>query len=128
MQAEIEVDLERVVAAADDHPEPAEFADWLRQGGLSPDQAGERVTVASLHYAKGREWKAVFLIDLTRGVLPHRKNPDPDEERRLLHVGVSRAADHLTLVAPQRLPGRGEGPSPLLEQIRDLCQLTDLRD
>jgi DNA helicase-2/ATP-dependent DNA helicase PcrA len=127
MQAEIEADLERVLAVAEDHPEPAGFADWLRQGGLSPDQAGERVTVATLHYAKGREWKAVFLIDLTRGVLPHRKNPDPDEERRLLHVGVSRAADHLTLVAPQRLPGRGEGPSPLLKEIRDLCQLTDLR-
>ncbi len=119
-------DVERVAALAAGLA-PAELAARLRQGALAPEAPPERVTLASLHHAKGREWAAVFLLDLTQGVLPHRLADDPAEERRLLYVGLSRARDHLWLCAPERLPGRGEGPSPLLAELRDGCELVDLR-
>ncbi len=123
----IRADWQRVARAAALHPDPAELAAWLRQGGLAPAAGGDRITLASLHYAKGREWPVVFLIDLTRGVIPHRGNADADEERRLLHVGLSRAGERLYLCAPARLPGRGEGPSPLLAELAELCRVSDLR-
>ncbi len=123
----IRADLERVAAEAAGRAGPAELAAWLRQGGLAPTTAEDRITLASLHYAKGREWDVVFLIDLTDGVLPHRHNLDRGEERRLLHVGISRARERLTLCAPQRLPGRGEGPSPFLAGLADACDVRDLR-
>ena len=125
--AAIQADLERVAEAAGERDGPLELAAWIRQGGLAVAPGGDAVTVASLHFAKGREWDVVFLIDLTRGVLPHRHNPDREEERRLLHVGVSRAREQLYLCAPERLPGRGEGVSPLLTGLADACQVSDLR-
>lgn len=60
----------------------------------------ERVTLSSLHAAKGLEWEAVFLIGLAEGLLPlvHATSPAAlAEERRLLYVGVTRARRHLTL-------------------------------
>jgi len=123
---EVARDVERAAGLAAELA-PEELGARLRAGALAPEQAGGRVTLASLHHAKGREWAAVFLLDLTQGVLPHRRAEDEQEERRLLFVGLSRARDHLWLCAPERLPGRGEGPSRFLEELADGCELVDLR-
>ena len=52
------------------------------------------------HRAKGLEFDAVFLPRLLDGELPFRarkSEADPDEERRLLYVGITRAREHLFL-------------------------------
>lgn len=56
------------------------------------------VTLSTLHASKGLEWKAVFLIGLSEGILPVAMAVTPaqkEEERRLLYVGVTRAQKHL---------------------------------
>jgi DNA helicase-2/ATP-dependent DNA helicase PcrA len=66
--------------------------------GHAPSMAG--VTLASLHAAKGLEWRAVFLPGLTDGILPiiYAKTEEAiEEERRLLYVGVTRAQERLYL-------------------------------
>jgi DNA helicase-2/ATP-dependent DNA helicase PcrA len=66
--------------------------------GHAPSMAG--VTLASLHAAKGLEWRAVFLPGLTDGILPiiYAKTDDAiEEERRLLYVGITRAQERLYL-------------------------------
>lgn len=75
----------------------AELMDRAAQQDV-PVAAG--VTLASLHAAKGMEWQAVFLVGLNEGVLPHgAANSDAEiaEEKRLLYVGVTRAARQLEL-------------------------------
>ena len=67
------------------------------------------VTLASIHAAKGLEWRAVFVIGCSDGLIPlqHADTPESiEEERRLLYVAVTRAEHDLTLSwARSRQPG-----------------------
>lgn len=58
------------------------------------------VRCMSLHQAKGMEFPIVFISGVVEGTLPHtrNRNVDLEEERRLLYVGVTRAAQYLYLV------------------------------
>ena len=58
----------------------------------------------TLHRAKGLEFDAVFLPRLLDGELPYRarrSEANPEEERRLLYVGITRAREHLFLSWPR---------------------------
>ncbi len=63
------------------------------------------VTLSTLHAAKGLEWRYVYLIGASDGLLP-LDGADVDEERRLCYVGVTRARDELHISwAGARSPG-----------------------
>ncbi|MDR1387770.1 MAG: ATP-dependent helicase [Propionibacteriaceae bacterium] len=81
------------------------------------DQAG--LTLATLHAAKGRQWRAVALVGLQEGDLPHgraRTAEDLAEERRLFYVGLTRAQDHLRL-SWNRGGGAGRPASRFLAEL-----------
>jgi DNA helicase-2/ATP-dependent DNA helicase PcrA len=81
----------------------AEFATWLdtATGGAAaaPGAGGGRgVDLVTFHRAKGLEWSVVFVTGLERGLVPISwsvSDPALAEERRLLHVALSRAEDEL---------------------------------
>ena len=54
------------------------------------------VALATLHAAKGLEWKKVYLAGVSSEILPWGSQP-VDEERRLFYVGVTRAQESLVI-------------------------------
>ena len=70
-----------------------------------------RVTITTIHRAKGLEWPVVFVPGCNAGLIPLAKSPNLAEERRLLYVAVTRASERLFLYATNDRP-----LSPFLEQ------------
>jgi DNA helicase-2/ATP-dependent DNA helicase PcrA len=88
-------------------------------------QDTDKVTLMTLHNAKGLEYPAVFLTGLEDGVFPHmRALGDPkelEEERRLCYVGITRAERKLYLTRAYSRNTWGQnnynGPSRFLSEI-----------
>lgn len=73
------------------------------------NQPTERVTISTIHAAKGLEWPVVFVPAVYNGSIPHSRAEVLEEERRLLYVAMTRAQALLYLSVPIRQPRLGEG-------------------
>ena len=126
-------------AAHDAEARGETLAEFLDHAALASDtdqfDPDARVTLMTLHAAKGLEFPLVFLAGLEEGLFPHSRtlnNPDElEEERRLCYVGMTRAMNTLILTrahyrrrygndAPEMsIPSRflEEVPSQLIENL-----------
>jgi DNA helicase-2/ATP-dependent DNA helicase PcrA len=126
-------------AAHDAEARGETLADFLDNAALASDtdqfDPEARVTLMTLHAAKGLEFPLVFLAGLEEGLFPHSRtlnNPEElEEERRLCYVGMTRAMNTLILTrahyrrrygndAPEMsIPSRfiEEIPSQLVENL-----------
>jgi len=98
--------LKELANAAHDAEERGEtLADFLDHAALASDtdqfDPNARVTLMTLHAAKGLEFPLVFLAGLEEGLFPHSRtlsSPEElEEERRLCYVGMTRAMNSLIL-------------------------------
>ena len=108
-------DLEGLEQVADLHPDPAGFEPWLR-GVLAMPSTSIGITLSTVHRVKGREWPAVVLFGVNDGIIPHRLSTDREEERRVLHVGITRGHRHVVVLADAAKPspflGEFDGTAP----------------
>ena len=99
------------------------------------DPRANRISLLTLHAAKGLEFPVVFIVGCAEGTLPFRWPGDDDadaeaEERRLLFVGVSRAQSHLYLSHARKRMRNGVAtdarPSPFLSVFtEELAERTE---
>ncbi|MDP3058767.1 MAG: 3'-5' exonuclease, partial [bacterium] len=99
----------------------------VTQGDESEGDVASKVTLMSLHSAKGLEFSIVFMIGMEEGVFPHYRSTEDqaelEEERRLCYVGMTRARERLYLIHAFRrmLFGRSNNNrvSRFIEEIPD---------
>lgn len=97
----------------------------LRAGIDEWDHAQDRISLMSLHSAKGLEFDIVYLVGLEERLLPLIRDierpEDIEEERRLCYVGMTRARKRLYLFSSTRRSGYGRDvfskPSRFLSEI-----------
>ena len=114
-------DLVALRRTADIYPELETFEERLhalledaaRPAGDSDDEAAG-VTLSTVHRVKGMEWDRVVVFGVDDGLMPHAlaAETDLEEERRVLHVAVTRARRRVVLAADSA------APSPFLAELR----------
>ena len=131
--------FEQLLGAASFYKDLAQMMETLQSGeeGDLARNSGKAchngaVRLMTLHGAKGLEFPVVFLIGLTRGEFPLERKTgpvDPEEERRLFFVGITRAKQELVMtyageesLFAKELTGevaRGEAqkPRPQVQQL-----------
>lgn len=102
--------VKELLAALEDHSErnpEAGLRGFLEETALISDidrwdERADRVTLMTLHNAKGLEFPVVFIAGLEDGLFPMARSMDDpasmEEERRLFYVGVTRAQEKLFLL------------------------------
>jgi DNA helicase-2/ATP-dependent DNA helicase PcrA len=123
---------EMITAARQFHAqdESRTLGDFLEQITLASDvdswdDQQDRVSVMTLHAAKGLEFPVVYLMAVEQGLLPHQRglehDDDLEEERRLCFVGMTRAMRELYLTHARLREFRGQAmyavPSMFLEEL-----------
>lgn len=92
------------------------------------DSDTQKVTMMTIHAAKGLEFPVVFMVGMEEGIFPHSRVYDAgpgelEEERRLCYVGMTRAREELHLTyASSRLQFGTRGynmPSRFIEDMGD---------
>jgi len=89
------------------------------------EDKGNRVSLMTLHCAKGLEFSTVFIGGIEEGLLPHYRRgeeiEDMEEERRLFYVGMTRARERLFLSRAEKRSTFGVGrvnlPSRFLDEL-----------
>jgi ATP-dependent DNA helicase UvrD/PcrA len=134
--------LEELLTAAREfdmrNPGQGHLEQFLEETSLVADtdaweSESDKVTLMTMHAAKGLEFPAVFIIACEQGLLPHERSRNDEEkveeERRLLFVGITRAEEELQLSYADYRMFRGQAaptiPSPFLMELpRDEMQLS----
>ncbi|MHC5059614.1 MAG: ATP-dependent helicase [Planctomycetota bacterium] len=123
-------ELINAAGAFDENAESPSLLDYLQMVSLYSDtdaydsEAG-KVSLMTLHAAKGLEFENVFIVGVEDGLLPHersRGNADElEEERRLFFVGMTRAKNNLHISYARERLFRGQHmrtiPSQFLYEV-----------
>jgi DNA helicase II / ATP-dependent DNA helicase PcrA len=128
---EQKLNIEELISAA----EGKSVQEFIDNASLFPkpedSEAGNFISLMTLHNAKGLEFPVVFVSGLEEGLLPYFKanghEDEISEERRLFYVGMTRAKDFLVLTGAhkRRLYSKlqDQEPSRFLQDIpKDCCK------
>jgi DNA helicase-2/ATP-dependent DNA helicase PcrA len=108
---------------------------WLVNETDDWQSESDKVTMMTLHAAKGLEFPVVYIVAVEQGVLPHERSINDEEqieeERRLAFVGITRAKERLQLSYAVQRDFRGQRrrtvPSSfLLEMPREEMELVEV--
>lgn len=85
----------------------------------------DKVKLLTIHKSKGMEYPVVFIIGCNDGLLPHYKSKNPDDERRLLYVAVTRAEKELYLSYVDMYNGQTMERSSFVENMTGTIKVID---
>ena len=107
--------LRRTAAVYDD---PGGFGRQLAGLLRRTSEEGEGVILTSIHRVKGLEWDRILVFAADETLMPHQLAADIEEERRVLHVAITRGRSQVVVLADAARPSRfldeleGRPPKP----------------
>ncbi len=125
-----------------EHMEPITMNEWLESvvlitSDVKEDESEEKVTLMTIHSAKGLEFERVFIVGMEEGLFPLEGSTtsiaDIEEERRLFYVAITRAVSNLTISLCQNRYKWGRqtscSPSRFMSEIDDIyLEMEDFED
>jgi superfamily I DNA/RNA helicase len=99
----------------------------------SYEREAEKVSLMTMHAAKGLEFPVVFVVGCEKGYLPFQRSgvetTDVDEERRLFYVSMTRAQEqlYLTFAKKRKIYGKTKvrTMSPFVEEIENRLKMQE---
>lgn len=107
----------------DEHPS---YSSFLQSISLYTDTTSDDfknkdenvVSLMTIHFAKGTEYKVVFIVGMYEGTFPNNRCEGNEEERRIAFVGFTRAKEHLYLCSSHGVSFNGsDEPSSFIGEI-----------
>lgn len=119
-------------SAARRHESIEEFLDFVDRSKAASERALRKkksnvVSLMTIHKSKGLEYDVVFVAGVSEGLLPHKMaGDDIEEERRLMYVAATRAANELHLSFLANRFGTALDPSRFLVEMQaSVAESTD---
>ena len=88
------------------YSDPAGFGRQLSSLLRGASDEGEGVTLTTIHRVKGLEWDRVVVFGADETLMPHQLAADIEEERRVLHVAITRGRSQVVVLADAARPSR----------------------
>jgi len=86
-----------------------------------PESEGPRVTLSTMHSAKGLEFDTVYIAGAIEGLIPHELSKSPaalEEECRLFYVGATRARHNLYISVIKSRHEKNAEPSRFIKNLK----------
>ena len=115
-------DIVRAARAFQVSRQPGGLVGFLAHAALvssDADEQSERVSLATVHAAKGLEWRCVRVVGVEEGLMPHERaleGASAEEERRLAYVAMTRAREQLVLTWARSRGGHRQARSRFLAE------------
>ena len=108
--AELMLSVENIITELENYPDIPSFLKYVREvkeqaaeARKLAAQSDDCLNLMTIHSSKGLEFRAVFIIGAADGIMPcSRDGADPEEEKRLAYVAVTRAKKHLYISYPRQ--------------------------
>jgi len=98
------------------------YIEILKQKVAEDNELEDKVSLLTIHRAKGLEWPIVFITGVVQGLLPHNRG-NLEEERRVMYVASTRAMEELYLSYYTTLFNYPAAPSVFIKDMGIPCNL-----
>lgn len=90
------------------------------------DDNKNKVQLLTIHKSKGLEYPVVFIVGCSNNILPHEKNENIDDEKKLFYVGITRAEKELYLSSILSNNSNQLSVSPFIKSIESTIKINKL--
>ena len=109
--------LDALAAMAKEYQSIEEFVSYLSKLTSTDKESDNAVKLMTIHKSKGLEYPVVFVVGVNNDFMPHHRNQNINEERRLMYVAITRAEKELYISSTAMYGNREANPSIFIKEL-----------